>query len=147
MWLEGRGTGPAAGRSSQLWCKYSCGGMMCSSARRREKVGEAKNRILGNYPFLATKITFPQMILFLLPSPPSIPPHQLAPGLSEIWVSLVSCDSAFAEEDQHQTALTPGPGAQGGSFQHKAKSSHVGKYRKISKRWELMLSFPKEGCS
>lgn len=107
--------------------------MMHSSARRREKVGEAKNTVLGNYPFLATEITFPQMILFLLPSPPSIPPRQLVPGLSEIWVSLVSCDSAFAEEGWHQTALTPGPGAQGGSFQHKAKSSHVGKYRKSPK--------------
>lgn len=146
MRLEGRGTGPAAGRSSQLWCKYSRDGMMRSSARRREKVGDAKNRVLGNYPFLATKITFPQMILFLLSSPPSIPPHQLALGLLEIWVSLVSCDSAFAEEGRRQTALATGP-AQGGSFQHKAKSSHVGKYRKISKRWELMLSFPKEGCS
>lgn len=115
-------------------------------------MGEAENRGLGCYPFLAAEIMFPKIILFpfLFPlfnhpvSPSSV--LKVAPGLLEIWVSQVSCNSAFAEDSCRQTALTFGRGAQGGSFQHKVKSSHMG-IQKNSERWELMLSFPEERCS
>lgn len=45
--------------------------MLPGGGKRWERL---KKRSLGNYPFLATEIIFPQMILFRLSSPSSTPP-------------------------------------------------------------------------